>query len=264
MIDAIVLAGAANTGKLREVSPAASEAAIMVAGRAMVWYVVNALHQSANVGRIVLVGPAELEQLDFGPAADRVVYLPCGASMVENLLRAVDFLQDQPRVLVVTADVPLLTAEAIDDFIERCREVEADVYYPIVSRETNEAKYPGVRRTYVKLKEGTFTGGNFALVAPEALRRGRRLIEQAFLMRKKPVKLARLLGFRFILKFFINRLSLGEIEQRVAEILGCKGKAIISPYPEVGIDVDKPSDLELVEKVLANGAPPSVTTGSRA
>ena len=108
-----------------------------------------------------------------------------------------------------------------------------------------------MQRTYVRLREGTFTGGNLALVAPEALRRGRTVIQQAFLMRKKPIKLARLLGFRFILKFVFNRLGLHEIEERAATVLGCTGRAVISPYPEVGIDVDKPSDLELVERVLA-------------
>lgn len=251
MIDAIVLAGAANTGKLREVSSASAEAIIPVAGRPMLWYVVNALHQSTQIGRVIVVGPPEVAQIDYGPGAQRVVHLPSGSSMVENLLRAVDYVKGESRVLVVTSDIPLLTAEAVDDFIERCKATEADIYYPIVSKETNEAKYPGVQRTYVKLLEGTYTGGNLALVAPEALIRGRRVIEQAFLMRKKPIKLARLLGFRFILKFILNRLSLHEIEQRVTDILGCSGRAVVSPFPEVGIDVDKPSDMQVVEQELA-------------
>lgn len=252
MIDAIVLAGAANTGKLREVSSASSEAMIPVHGRPMVSYVVNALLDSSDIGRIIVVGPAELRDLDYGERNERILYIPSGSTMVENLLSAVDHVSGQHRVLVVTSDIPLLTSEAVSDFIKRCKEVDADIYYPIVSKETNEAKYPGVQRTYVKLKEGTFTGGNLALVAPSALSKGRRVIEQAFLMRKKPVKLARLLGFRFIIKFVFNRLSLHEIEARATDILGCSGRAVVSPYPEVGIDVDKPSDLEVAERTLSS------------
>lgn len=250
-MDAIILAGAENTGKLREVSTAAAEATIPVAGRPMVWHVVSALRKSRYVGRIIVVGPDEVARVDYGIEPGRVVHLPSGETMIDNLLKAVDYAREQPHVLVVTSDVPLLTPEAVDDFIERCKPFEADIYYPVVSKETNEALYPGVQRTYVRLREGTFTGGNLALVAPEALRRGRTVIQQAFLMRKKPIKLARLLGFRFILKFVFNRLGLHEIEERAATVLGCTGRAVISPYPEVGIDVDKPSDLELVERVLA-------------
>lgn len=250
MIDAIILAGAQNTGKLREVSSAAAEATIPVAGRPMVWHVVDALHRSKYVGRIIVVGPDEVARVEYGLEPGRVVHLPSGSTMIENLLRAVDYVREQPHVLVVTSDIPLLTPEAVDDFIERCKPYEADIYYPVVSRDTNEKYYPGMQRTYVRLKEGTFTGGNLALVAPEALRRGRAVIEQAYLMRKKPIKLARLLGFRFILKFVFNRLGLHEIEEQAANVIGCSGRAVISPYPELGIDVDKPSDLALVEKVL--------------
>lgn len=252
MVDAIVLAGAANTGRLQEVSSAASEAMIPVCGRPMVWYVIKALVESERIRRVIVVGPPELAALRFGEPHDgRILYLPSGQSMIENLMRAVDHVRDQERVLVVTSDIPLLTKEAVADFLDRCRSVDADVYYSIVSRETNEAAYPGVQRTYVTLKEGTFTGGNVALVAPSALMRGRRMIEQAYVLRKKPVKLARLLGLRFLVKLALRRLSVSEIEQRVADILGCRGVAVESPYPEVGIDVDKPSDLALVERKLA-------------
>ena len=33
---------------------------------------------------------------------------------------------------------------------------------------------------------------------------------------------------------------------------GIRGRAIISPYAEVGVDVDKPSDLELAHRYLSD------------
>ena len=60
----------------------------------------------------------------------------------------------------------------------------------------------------------------------------------------------RMLGFVFILKFLAKQLSMGELEKRASSILGYKGVFIISPYPELGTDVDKPSDLQLVRKAL--------------
>lgn len=249
MVDAIVLAGAANAGPLNEVSPAQVEALVSIHGKPMLWYVLRALQDAKQIDHVYVVGPPQLKEVSDDPSLlkERITLVPSGETMIDNLLRGLDSLRGKQKVLIITADVPLITGRAIDDFIQQCARVEADVYYPIVSETVNSAHFPHAERTYVNLKEGTFTGGNLALVTPNALKRGRRIIEEAFHMRKRPVKLARLLGFRFILKFGMRRLSLYEIEKRAADILGYRGAAIICSHPEVAIDVDKPSDLQLVE-----------------
>lgn len=246
-IDVIILAGADNDGALKAVTDTPYEALIMLAGKPMVKYVVDAAAKSRYVDRVVIVGP-ERQLREFFD--DKVFHIAqCGDSMVENILIGIEMLQSRGKVLLLTSDIPLITPEAIDDFIDRCNAAEGDVYYPIVSREANDAKYPGVKRTYVRLKEGVFTGGNMALLQPQIVRKNHRMIERAVSMRKKPWQLSRLLGFKFIVKFIFNKLSLNEIEQRVQLMLGFRGIGIISPYPEVGIDVDKPSDLYLMQKV---------------
>ncbi|HLS91434.1 MAG TPA: NTP transferase domain-containing protein [Limnochordia bacterium] len=247
-VEAVVLAGASNSGKLKGVSDVAHEALIPVQGRPMIHYVVEALKASAAVERIVVVGPREA-LLASGLPSD-VDVAEAGDSMVDNLRIGLAKVKKDGLALVATGDIPLLMPEAVDDFLSRCQGVSADIYYSIVSKEANEAAYPGVKRTYVRLKDGTFTGGNIALVRPEVVEACEPMIAQAVAMRKNPVKLSRLLGFKFIIKLLFNRLSLAEIEQRVQTILGFKGVAIVSPYPEVGIDVDKPDDLALVEASL--------------
>ena len=88
------------------------------------------------------------------------------------------------------------------------------------------------------------------LVSPTVLANSQSLMERVVSLRKKPWKLARLLGLTFVFKFFMQQLSLSELERRVSQLLGVRGVAIISPYPEIGTDVDKPSDLELAERVI--------------
>ena len=135
---------------------------------------------------------------------------------------------------------------AIDDFLSQCAEVEVDLYYPIVSKEINNQQYPGNKRTYVHFTDGTYTGGNIFLVnpaiVPQCLLIAGKLIDN----RKNPFKLCRLLGWGFVFSFLIGTLSLRKVKERVAQLLGVTGTVIQSPYPELGIDVDKPSDLELV------------------
>ena len=52
----------------------------------------------------------------------------------------------------------------------------------------------------------------------------------------------------------MRSLTLKEAEAKLSNIFGIKGAVIISPYPEVGIDVDKPGDLLLVREKLAKKA----------
>lgn len=245
-VEAIVLAGAANAGKLQDVSDVDYEALITVAGRPMVHYVLDALKGAPSIERVILVAPrAALDRLG---ALGGVETVEGGASMVENLRRGIERMRSREFALVVTSDIPMLHPEAVEDFLRRCRERSADIYYSIVAKESNEAKFPGVARTYVRLKDGVFTGGNLALVKPEVVHACEPMIAQAVAMRKNPLKLSRLLGVKFIVKLLFNQLTLAEIEERVYKILGFRGVGVVSPYPEVGIDVDKPQDLELVER----------------
>lgn len=243
-MDVIILAGADNHGPLAACTDTPYEATIMIQGRPMVDYVVDAVIQSKAAGRVVVVGPEHV----LAPILSSKVYrvAQCGHSIVENLLIGLEILQPRGKILIVTSDIPLITTEAIDDFVARCEGGGADVYYPICPKEGNEAKYPGVMRTYVKLREGIFTGGNLTVLDPGVVAKHHRTIERAVAMRKKPGQMARLLGFRLLVKYLLHTLSIHEVEERVHKMFGFRGVAVICPYPEVGIDVDKPSDLDLV------------------
>ncbi|HHW73086.1 MAG TPA: NTP transferase domain-containing protein [Firmicutes bacterium] len=246
-VDAIVLAGAPNKGPLQEVDAAKWEAAIPIHDKMMVSYVVEALQDSEYIAKTVVVGPTEIK----GALPPGVTFVQSGNSLTENIFLAMDHLEKQNNVLMVTCDIPLVHAEAIDDFLERCAELPGDVYYPLISKEANQQAYPGSQRTYFTLKEGCFTGGNVLLASPQAILNSRWVMDDVISQRKKPWMLVRMLGFMFIIKFLTKRLSMGELEKRASSILGYKGVFIITPYPELGTDVDKPSDLELVRKVLA-------------
>lgn len=248
--DAIVLAGSPNQGRLRECSPVANEALIPIGNRFMVEYVVAALLNSQSIEQIVIVGPVD-ELLPIYCGQPRVILTEAGKTVLESLQNGVAKLQTPGHVLIATCDIPLLKAEAVDAFLDKCGDLEADLYYPIVSKEINEKYYPGVKRTYVTFKEGTFTGGNLFLFNLEVLPRCAAKGEELVKLRKSPLALSKQIGFLFIVKFLCKLLTLKETEMRFSQLLGLKGKAVILEYPEVGIDVDKPSDLELARKVLA-------------
>jgi hypothetical protein len=230
VIEAIVLAGG-RTDRL----PFSEKADLLLHGRAMVDYVVAALQDVPEIDNVR-------------------VHRGAGDQLVPNLLEALAMVAtpEDDYVLVSSCDIPFLTPEAVQDFLARC-DGSADLYYPIVSRDACEARFPGVRRTYAKLREGTFTGGNLFLVRPSVLPPLAKRLERLFALRKSPLRLSRELGYRvvgsFLLSALFGTLSVTSLEQKVGHIAGLKAKAVISSYPEIGTDIDKESDLSLAERV---------------
>lgn len=251
MYDAIVLAGSPNTGPLAECSEEKYEALIKIGNKPMVRYVVDALLDSKLINKISISGPKELAV--FFPEKSVVVVEPEG-TVIGNALKALELVDAAKPIIISTCDIPLLTAEAVIDFIKLCEGIDADFFYPIVSMEDAIQKFPDVKRTSAKIKEGKFTGGNI-FVLNKGLNSTITAKAQEFVnLRKSPLQLSRLLGFKFVFKLLFGSLTIPELEAKVSEVLGLKVKAVITLFPEIGIDVDKPSDYTIVSIFLRKPA----------
>lgn len=214
----------------------------------MIEYVVETLRKSSLIGRIAVVGPKEKLEQAIGGIVDNVV--EGTDSIVSNILLALEHFPEEKEILIVTSDIPMITKEAIEDFIERCRQKDVDLCYSIVDKKVNDRKYPGVRRTYARLWEGRFTGGNVFYFRPEIKDKCKDFVEKMLDYRKSPTKMARVLGPAFLLRLALGILTINAIQRKCEALLGIRGAAIISPYPEIGNDVDRLSDLEFIEKYM--------------
>lgn len=258
-VNAIVPAGSGTKAKdspesLENICGVSNKALIAVSGKILVEYVVDALKGCKFVDKIVVVGPVG----DLAPALHAKVeqIIPPRDSMLDNAVAGVEALPLDVPTLVVTADAPLLTPSHFDWLVSTCRDQDAKIFWPIINKIQNEEKFPGTKRTYVRLNEGTFTGGNFILCDPAIFLSHRELLLNVVAARKSPLNLFRILGFAFVLKFLLTQLgipvlTIADLEKRIGEILGgIKVKGVLCPDPEVGIDVDKVEDLEMVRQVL--------------
>ncbi|NLZ37979.1 MAG: NTP transferase domain-containing protein [Firmicutes bacterium] len=249
MFDVIILAGTAKPSELTISENVQNKAFLLINDRTMLEFVITALRQVSEVNRIAVVGPqAELTAL--AEKFTGLTVVPEGKNIVENVQRGAAALQAKQHFLVASADIPFLTAAAVEDFLASCRPYTADLYYPIVRRIDNEGRFPGVKRTYAKLRDGEFTGGNIFLVSPNCLERVLPRLEQFFALRKSPLRLAATLGWGFVFKFLTQRLTIAELEKRFSVLFAVDGKAVISGFPEIATDVDKPSDLLLARQQL--------------
>ncbi|KAA5805587.1 MULTISPECIES: nucleotidyltransferase family protein [Thermoanaerobacterium] len=240
-MNALILAGSTGDEKLPE------KALIKIKGRYMISYVIDALRGSGKVEKIAVIG--DKEKLKCIDGID--ILIEQGSSIIENVVKGIEPFKNDRRVLILTCDIPMLTKEAVIDFIEQSESYNADLCYPIVKREDNERKFPDAKRTYAKIKEGTFTGGNIFYLNPKIIDACIEAAKQFIAFRKKPWKLGQLLGFKILILFAFGRVTISQLERKVSELFNINAKAVISKYPEIGNDVDKDEDVEMANKYIA-------------
>jgi GTP:adenosylcobinamide-phosphate guanylyltransferase len=247
VIDAVVLGG----GNAKGLAQVPAKGLIPINGRPMVEYVLEALTNCDQIGRICVVMPVDYTFSGLARPVDVVV---ADGSLPAVAKAGLDFLGAKQKTLFLSADVPMISSESIADFLNRCKDREAAFYYPIVRFGESEKRFPDVKRTYAKVREGRFTGGNIALVEPPFVYRNMDFLQNIFELRKKPVKLVQVLGIMFLVKFILGVLRIKEIESRMEQLTGLPCAAIVTPYIEIGIDVDKESDLKLAMQAIVGGA----------
>jgi GTP:adenosylcobinamide-phosphate guanylyltransferase len=255
MIDAVVLAGGVDKGDIAAGLGVVHRPLLEVGGQPIVERVLAALRGAAEIGKVALVAPLPVQAVASEEAVDaRVV---AGDSYVDNMAGGVTATSPgSDRLLIITGDLPLITAAAVDDFVRQSLASRAVLCYAIIPKESSERRFPGGRRTYVRLREGTFTGGNAIVVTRDFVELQRHLLDRLFAVRKNPLKMASLLGVRFVFGLLTHRLTLPHIEARASAILGARAAAIISAYPELGFDVDKLDDLYLSRRVAESFGSP--------
>ncbi|MGM9568469.1 MAG: nucleotidyltransferase family protein [Phascolarctobacterium sp.] len=250
--DAIILAGGRSPW-LKEACGTEFRCLAPLKGRRMVDYILDAMLACGCVRRIVIAAKTEaLQQLE-GTLPAEVMLCEAKGDMPTTAYAATMALGEDStqRHLYVCDDIPLVTPEGIRDFVKQCEAYpERQVFYPIIPKEACLALFPEAERTYGKLPEGAFTGGNIMLLDKRVTINKQELGREIYALRKSPLRLANWLGWSFILKAVFRRLTLQVAEERVSEILA-PSKAIITQHAGIGMDVDKPSDLKLVEQYLS-------------
>jgi CTP:molybdopterin cytidylyltransferase MocA len=256
-IIALVTAGHSHKedDPLADYTQGGPKALIPIAGKPMIAHVVDAVAGSRYVEHLAVVDLDPDLDVTFSVPVEHVPGTGDLLGNVEAGLRyAVDRYPDLDGVVLSTSDVPTITAEVIDTFIKMCFETDHTLYYPIVERSVMETRFPKSSRTYVHLREGDFAGGDVFLFRPGLSVGNRELWDSLAQSRKSALRQVRMFGIWPLLKLIARRLSLAEAERRACDVLQIRGHAVVFPYPEVGMDVDKPFQLEIARAELKQRA----------
>jgi GTP:adenosylcobinamide-phosphate guanylyltransferase len=254
---ALILAGSRGPDDpVARASGVAHKCLVPVAGVPMAVRVVETLAACPSVGRIALAleDPALLADLPaLGPliAGGRCTPLATGATPSLSVQRALDELPEPLPLLVTTGDHPLLTPDMVEQFCAAARRADADLVVGLTPASAIRKAYPDAQRTYLRFRDERYSGANlYALLGPDARRAVAfwRRVEQE---RKRPWRLVRAFGWRPLLAYLLGRLTLDDAMARASAIIGARIAAVVVPYAEAAIDVDKPADLALAELILA-------------
>jgi GTP:adenosylcobinamide-phosphate guanylyltransferase len=253
-MDAIVTAGGIPRPEdpLYTYSNGDSKALIDVAGKPMIQWVLDALGGAKLVDNVIIIGLSPKsgvtckKPLHYVSNQGRML-----ANIVAGVKKALEINKRNKYVLVVSSDIPALKPEMVDWLIKTCMETKDDLYYGVCPRDVMEARFPDSRRTYTHLKDMDVCGADMNITHVRMATEHLDMWESLIGSRKSPLRSASLIGFGTLFALFTRQLTLEDAVRRVSERIDIKGRAIVWPYAEPCMDMDKPSQLELLRADLA-------------
>lgn len=223
------------------------KAFLPINGQPMLGRVIDAYRKSKYIDKIVVVGSKELDQL----TSMQYVYkrIPEGKSFIQNLLRAIIYVKvaiykcsnKHNGYLISFCDAAYLKTDIIDATIENIDKHDPGLVFHYVQKETlAKAGFPVENRSYMPVAGEKYTGSNIYYV--KYFRVLKNVLKDIVILRsyrKNPVKILEHIGCK------------GKDFPGIAEVLSAKldtkVKIFVSPFAEMGVDVDKPIDYELAK-----------------
>jgi 2-phospho-L-lactate guanylyltransferase (CobY/MobA/RfbA family) len=211
----------------------------------MVAYVLSALQEAETIDRVLLVAPGSFPPQ---PEADELV--PADGDLPDNIRKGIERCGAAPFVLIITADLPFLTAAGVDDYVRSSLALDVDCAYSVLTEEVCSGAFPEMKRTYLRSNCGRVTGGNAVVQRISTFDRQAELLREAYRRRKSPLFLARMIGVRNVVKFLFGQLSLQDIEKAASRLMGVRCVLLPTPHAGLGTDVDRPEDILLARRLL--------------
>jgi hypothetical protein len=112
------------------------------------------------------------------------------------------------------------------------------------------AAAPQTRRTYLKVRDGAYSGCNLFLLRNERALGAVRLWRRVEDHRKQPWKIALLLGPWMLVRYALGLLTLDDAVACLGRKAHAHACAVRTPFGLAAVDVDKPADLDLVREIM--------------
>jgi GTP:adenosylcobinamide-phosphate guanylyltransferase len=253
---ALVLAGERPGGDpLAQAMGLPAKALVSVSGEPMLNHVVRSLLDAPQIGRVLVLAqkPERLgvPATEWIQREERVRFMQSGEG-ISSSIEAVVGGKDAPwPVLITTADHPLLTADIVSDFVTQVG--NSDVAVGAVERKVVLDAYPSTKRTWLHFSDGAYSGANLFALTSNRVKAALALWAEVEADRKRAYRLFWHFGPALALRAITRTISFERALDKAGRNLGLQARLVGLQTPEAAIDVDKLSDLRLVESILAAG-----------
>lgn len=166
---------------------------------------------------------------------------------------------DTHHLLFVTGDIPFITGDIINEFLDKCGDLSFDMYPSCVSKDIMVSRFPKSSRTYGKLREGRYCLGDISLfrvgIVGDRVDKIRILREN----RKKFVRTIFKLQPFGVFRYILGRLSFDHLNKATSKIFDVQTKFIPMERAEIAMDIDKPHQLEMaIEELIDENNQPKL------
>jgi GTP:adenosylcobinamide-phosphate guanylyltransferase len=246
---AIVLAGQRpGTDPLAAHFGGTVKALVALEGEAMLTRVVRTLHATPEIGEVLVLAQDIATLTDAVAAGGGGRFSVSGKGISSSIKAVVGDTAPWP-ILITTADHPLLTPEHVSHFLAGVG--DADLAVGMVERAVMMARYPENQRTWLKFRDGHWSGANLFALTSDHTMAALDLWAQAEQDRKKVWKLFLHFGPWLAIRALTRTIGLGNALVQAGRNLGMVAKLVPLPFAEAAIDVDKPSDHAQARTILA-------------
>ena len=256
---ALVLAGSRGpTDPVAQAKGLPHKALVPILGVPMLLRVVQTLLASEHIRHIFLSLDQGLKDHGLGPELDALIadgtleIAAPKASPSASVAHVIERFHDMDEawpLLVTTADHPLLTTSMIRHFIETAPD-DADLSVGLASASVIRKQHPNAVRTFYRFAGEGFSGCNLFMLGTGKAGAFVTFWQDMEQHRKRPWRLIAAIGLSVLLRFLIGRLTIDAAFDHLSQRIGARAAAVIMPFAEAAIDVDKPSDLVLAETIL--------------
>lgn len=228
------------------------KALIAIRGEPMVRRPVRALLQSASISKVLVLSQSPDRLSAVIPKDPKIQFRESRGTIAETMLELCDDPETSWPLLVTTADHALLDPETVEEFARRAR--MSDISIGVVERANLMRRLPSTERTWIRFRNGAYTGANLFALASPSVRPAIELWRSVEQDRKKAWRVMSLLGPVLLLCVALRLVSMEEVLARLGGRLGLRIRAVTLSNPLAGVDVDKPADHDLVQAILAGKA----------
>lgn len=222
----------------------AHKALITLKGTTLLARVVEAL-RVAGAGRVVVISSHPDVRAEVSRLGVEGLDEAAGPSL--SVRRGVETIGTP--LLVTTADHALLEGDWVRRFLDDVP-ADMDIAALVTARATVEAAAPDTERTWLKLADGQWSGCNLFWLANDRALGIIDLWRRVEAERKRPWRMAQILGPGFLLQYATGRLTLKNAATRLGRLAGLRAAIVETPYGLASVDVDKAADLDLVRRII--------------